>query len=68
MKLKEWIRRNNMTQGEFAALIGIKQCTLSNYINGRFTPSYGMTLVIEKATKGEVTANDHVEARKLRGK
>ena len=38
-KLKRLIHIKNMTQGEFAAELGVTDVTLSRYITGTFSPS-----------------------------
>lgn len=38
-KLKRLIHIRNMTQGQFAAKLGISEVTLSRYVTGTYTPN-----------------------------
>lgn len=38
--LKEYLRENNLTQEAFAALVGVKQSQVSEWIKGKAKPGY----------------------------
>jgi transcriptional regulator with XRE-family HTH domain len=61
MKLREWLKKNGITQDQFAADNGIGQSTLSMLCTGARRPSLKMMGRIAAATRGEVTPNDFLE-------
>ena len=57
MKLKDFLKEEDITQEEFAKKIGSKQTTVARWIQGA-TPRVEMMSKILLATQGKVTAND----------
>jgi predicted transcriptional regulator len=57
MKLDDYLKKENLTQGEFAKIIGVPQATVFYWVHGRL-PQTEYLPKIFLATKGEVTAND----------
>lgn len=62
MKLKDWLIRERRTQVAFATEIEVSPSVLSGYIDGTRWPGRDKIERIMRATKGDVTANDFVEA------
>ena len=58
MELKEWLNREGITGAEFAIMIGVKQPTVSRYLNRVRIPEWRVARKIRDATKGEVTLDD----------
>lgn len=55
MKLGRYLRIHNLSQTRFAADLGV---TVNYWINERASPYPRYIITIERATKGEVTADD----------
>jgi DNA-binding transcriptional regulator YdaS (Cro superfamily) len=58
MKLRDWMKDNDVRQGAFADEIGISQAALSMLCTGKRRPSAEMMHIIAVATKGSVMPND----------
>lgn len=58
MDLKTYLESRNFTHKEFAAMIGVRPSTISNYICYRRKPTLEIGRLIEKTTKGKVTIDD----------
>jgi transcriptional regulator with XRE-family HTH domain len=58
MNLHQYLRQSLLTQKRFAELTGIKQPTVSHYINGDRLPSRHVMQRIFVITNGQVTPND----------
>lgn len=58
MQLEQYLIENNIPQTEFAALLGVKQATISRYLAGERIPSKEKMPLINTLTGGMVTAND----------
>lgn len=59
MKLSEYLSENNLTQADFARVVGESPQNIERYVNGKRKPSDETVMQrIADATKGEVTAND----------
>jgi transcriptional regulator with XRE-family HTH domain len=58
MRLKDYLKKNKITQANFASLIGISQGYLSLIVRGLNNPSFKLALKIEKITLGQVTTED----------
>lgn len=58
MTLKEWMKREGLTQPEAAKRLGVSQQNVSNWVRGKNTPSLRVALAIARATRGAVTAAD----------
>ena len=64
MKLKIYLVQNNITVTEFAERIGYSRSQISNIINGASNPSKRLAKAIEKATNGEVSADELLKGKK----
>lgn len=58
MRLKDWINKNKLSQEEAGKLIGVKQASISRWINGIMTPSLDKIKKISLVTNNEVTFHD----------
>jgi DNA-binding transcriptional regulator YdaS (Cro superfamily) len=58
MDLKLYLESRNIGVKEFALMVGVSTCTISNYINFHRKPRLDIARTIEKATKGKVTIDD----------
>lgn len=54
MRLKQWLKKNDMSQGEFSRWIGVRPEQLSAWLTGRKTMGLPRAVQIEDATKGQV--------------
>lgn len=57
MRLEEYLASTGKTRAEFARQIGVKQFSVTRYLNGRIPEPPVMSKIIE-VTKGKVSAND----------
>lgn len=57
MKLSTWIKKNKFTQEQLAKKLGVKQQTISRYVNG-YPPKRKLAYKIVAITSGMVTTND----------
>ena len=57
MTLKEYLRRWEMRQKDFAAIIGVSDARISQIVNG-WMPSFALAMKIESATNGRVKVQD----------
>ena len=64
MKLQEYFRLNNLSQKDFAVLVGVSEVHISQILRGIKNPSIQLIRRIETVTKGTVTVTDlfHHEA------
>ena len=58
MDLKTYLELKNISQKEFAEMIGVRASTISNYICKRRFPTLKIGAKIEKATRGNVSITD----------
>lgn len=58
MELKIYLLLNRLTIKEFCEIIGYSRNQISGIINGRLKPSLRLAKTIEKATDGQVTAEE----------
>ena len=58
MRLKNYMEKHRLKQDDFAARIGVNQCTLSRYICEMRVPTAMVMRKIFAATNGAVTPND----------
>ena len=58
MNLKDYIESRNFGKSEFAEMVGISPCALSNYIHHRRKPRLDIAQRIVQVTKGKVTIED----------
>lgn len=58
MKLKEYLRANNIRPEDFAKSLGFSRGGVLKWISGERFPRPLIIAKIERATNGEVTAND----------
>jgi predicted transcriptional regulator len=56
----------DISQTRFAALIGVRQATVSRYISGTKIPSTTVVLKIRDLSKGAVALDDWVPEKKMR--
>lgn len=56
MKLRDYLLNLNMTQGEFATMLGINTEYLNCIIRGKKKPGKHLALVISNMTNGQVDA------------
>lgn len=61
MKLENYLTDKKLTQSEFAAMVGVEQSAVSQWLSGLRTPRDAFKKKIFEVTKGAVTANDFVE-------
>ena len=57
MKLLDYLKKNKISQGEFARIVGVPQPSVFHWVNGT-VPTLKVMPKIYLATNGEVTAND----------
>ena len=57
MKLKDFLKEENITQKQFAEMLGVGQNLVSIWCNGTIPRTDQMTKILI-TTKGKVTAND----------
>jgi putative transcriptional regulator len=60
MQLHEYMAREGLSDGEFAAKIGKTRMAVFRYRTGRRMPSADAMAAIARATAGAVTPNDFV--------
>jgi transcriptional regulator with XRE-family HTH domain len=58
MTLDEYLTQNDLTETEFARLVGCSQGTINKLRNGKTNPTMTMLQAISRATDGAVTPND----------
>lgn len=61
MTLQEFLEKNEMTEAEFAQLIGKNQTTVGRYKRLEHLPNVEMILKIEEVTNGKVKFKDWVQ-------
>ena len=57
MRLEEYLAETGLTRAEFARQIGVRQFSITRYLEGRVPEPSVMCKIIE-ATEGKVSAND----------
>lgn len=57
-RIKSYRAKNNLSQAQFAHLIGVTQGLINHWETQRQQPSASMALTIEKATAGKLTARE----------
>lgn len=73
MKLREYLFRNRITQGQMGEMTGRKRSHISQISNEKNIPSMKTAVAIEAATNGEVKWQDiyepfaEIERQKLKG-
>lgn len=65
MKLKDWRKRDGITQAQAANRIGVSVTTISRWEAGEVVPRQQQMAAIRKATKGAVGAADFVKQADL---
>lgn len=63
MKLKAWLKKNKMTQAQFAKLVGCDQPHVSDLVNGKVTPMLQLVAYIHRETKGAVQYEDWIKPK-----
>tara|TARA_R110000868_G_scaffold936_4_gene7152 strand:- start:1551 stop:1784 length:234 start_codon:yes stop_codon:yes gene_type:complete len=66
MKLGTYLTRMDKTRAQFAAEIGVDLVTVGRYVTGARRPRWEIMARIAEATKGQVTADDFLDAAKPR--
>jgi len=66
MRLGEYLQLTDMSQVRFAALLGVRQATVSRYISGTKLPSVTAVLKIRDLSKGAVALDDWAPLKKRR--
>ena len=66
MRLGEYLRSVDVSQGRFAARVGVRQSTISRYISGDQIPSTPIVLKIRALSGGVVALDDWVPEKKIR--
>ena len=61
MKLKEYLKKNGITEMNFAEMLGCKQPTISRYVNNLRLPRGNLMKKIQEITLGEVNYNDFIK-------
>lgn len=64
MKLGEWLKQEKLTQEAFGTLIASDQGHVSDLVRGKVRPRLESVALIEKVTKGAVTAQDWMDQQK----
>lgn len=67
MKLKDWRKRDGITQAQAANRIGVSVTTISRWEAGEVVPRQQQMAAIRKATKGAVGAVDFAKQADLLG-
>jgi DNA-binding transcriptional regulator YdaS (Cro superfamily) len=58
MQLSEWLERANLSQKNFARVLGVSPACVSRLIRGGLRPSMNIITKIEDATNGDVGFED----------
>jgi len=58
MQLQAYLTDNQISDADFAALIGLDRSSVNRIRNGKQTPSAEIMRTIAEKTRGAVTAND----------
>jgi transcriptional regulator with XRE-family HTH domain len=58
MKLRDYLKKHNQTQDEFAKMVGVTRPLITQIISGRKNPSIKVLMKITELTDGEVTPVD----------
>ena len=61
MDLRMWLDKNKIMLRDFAKLLDYDRCYMSSVMNFRLRPSFKMAKLIEKHTKGQVSAYEIME-------
>lgn len=57
-KLSHWLKKRKLSKADFAPMVKRSRQTVHRWCTGAVTPDLKTIAVIERATDGEVTAND----------
>jgi len=58
LKLKQYLKDNNINQKDFAAEVGISEKHLSRILNGHSGVSVGLAFAIQNKTRSYIKAED----------
>ena len=61
MTLHEFLIKEGFTQQQFAELIGVRQSSVSKWLQGDSRPSWSIIKKIKEVTDGKVTADSFLE-------
>lgn len=62
MNLSDYLKRERLTQAQFAERVGAHPVTVNRWATGAAVPKRRQMQEIERATAGEVTPNDMLSA------
>jgi len=62
MKLRDWLKKHEMTQADFAKGIGVSKSTVTYWLNGKQGPNRNTHKRIKEFTNGAVTQEEVSEA------
>jgi len=65
MDLREYLFVNRLTVKEFSEKLDYSRTHLSGVIHGKLSPSRKLARAIEKATSGQVTAEEMMRSKNL---
>ena len=58
MKLKDYLKREKLSQAEFSKKIKVSRPHVNQLVKGSRNPSFPLAKLIEKVTNGDVSLND----------
>lgn len=61
MKLKTWLKENNIQNKHFAEMVGVTPVAVCRWVTGKKRPSLTCFAKITELTNGLVTAEDFLE-------
>jgi transcriptional regulator with XRE-family HTH domain len=64
VKLSDWLKQEGLTQEAFGKLLGSDQGHVSDLVRGKVRPRLESVAKIEHVTKGQVTAQDWLDAHR----
>ena len=62
MKLRDWLRKHEMTQSKFAKAIGVNKSSVTYWLQGKQGPNRNTQRKIKEFTNGAVTQEEVSEA------
>lgn len=58
MKLRDYLKSKNLTQGDFAEMVGCTRISVLRWVHDEAIPKKEWMLAIHEATKGKVRPHD----------
>lgn len=68
MRLIDWMNKNKLSQRDVAQAVGVKQPTVSRWVNGEIAPSFLAIVKIKNLTNGAVCFDDFINYSKIKFK